>query len=266
MTTTAAQDEFNDLVAKQSDRATTHPEDHNDPDLKSQQDLTEEDDYRKGQVDAAMHTSTSDCAGIKLPPASFDSGRSTGVKGVIADARSYETARKSKWKNRVQAARRSIFGLDGAAQSSNKSESETDEDLRGGSDDDAFLEQWRENRRRELEAEANKGVRNRRTSPSVREYGRLDEVDALGYLDAIEKVRRDTTVVVFVCDQEVRSVQLTTGWTWLTLTVRGVGDDRIRYPASGQDQQGHPLCQGPLRRYRVRPGGRSIHLGVPESG
>ena len=211
MTTTAAQDEFNDLVAKNTtDRATTHPEDRNDQDLKPQQDLTEEDEYRQAQVDAAMGMSAGDRARLNLPPASFDNGRSTGVKGVIADARSYETARKSKWKNRVQAARRSIFGLDSVAQQSLKSESDTDEDCQSGSDDDAFLAQWRESRRRELEAEATKGIRNRRTSPSVREYGRLDEVNALGYLDAIEKVTRETTVVVFVYDHEVRSVPTTT--------------------------------------------------------
>jgi len=52
-------------------------------------------------------------------------------------------------------------------------------------------------------SESGREVRNRRTSPSVRLYGRLDEVDALGYLDAIEKVRRETKVVVFVYDNEV---------------------------------------------------------------
>ena len=34
-------------------------------------------------------------------------------------------------------------------------------------------------------------------------FGRLDTVDALGYLDAIEKVGRETVVVVFVYDHEV---------------------------------------------------------------
>lgn len=237
MTTTAAQDEFNDLVAKNTtEHATTHPEDRHDPDLQPQQDLTEEDEYRQGQVDAAMGMSPNDRARLNLPPPSFDNGRSTGVKGVIADARSYESARKSKWKNRVHAARRSIFGLDSVMQKPAKSESDTDEDTKSGSDDDDFLAQWRESRRRELEAEATKGIRNRRTSPSVREYGRLDEVDALGYLDAIEKVTRETTVVVFVYDNEVRSVQMTQAtMTRLTPTVRGISDNRIRAATSGQD-------------------------------
>ncbi|KAL5347867.1 hypothetical protein ACLOAV_007278 [Pseudogymnoascus australis] len=68
-------------------------------------------------------------------------------------------------------------------------------------DDEEFLEKWREERRKELERDGS-DIRNRRTSPSVRRYGRFDEVDALGYLDAIEKVGRETVVVVFVYDIE----------------------------------------------------------------
>jgi hypothetical protein len=66
------------------------------------------------------------------------------------------------------------------------------------------MERWRQSRREELVREGN-DIRNRRTSPSVRRYGRFDEVNALGYLDAIEKVGRETVVVVFVCDEEVCS-------------------------------------------------------------
>ena len=67
----------------------------------------------------------------------------------------------------------------------------------GDSDNGEFLEQWREARRKEIMGEGN-DIRNRRTSPSIRRYGRFDEVDALGYLDAIERVGRETVVVVFV--------------------------------------------------------------------
>lgn len=203
MATTAAQDEFNSLVANNTPRETLHPEDRSNPELQPQDDTTEEDDFQRARVESAMRAPSNNTAALHLPPASFDSGRSTGVKGVIADARSFETARRSKWKGRAQAVRRSIFGLEGVS-AAPKTDSETDDEARSGSEDDTFLDQWREARRRELEAESNKTVRNRRTSPSVREYGRFDEVDALGYLDAIEKVRRETTVVVFVYDNEVR--------------------------------------------------------------
>ncbi|KAH7308065.1 thioredoxin-like protein [Stachybotrys elegans] len=208
MSTTAAQDEFNTLLANNTYRDTLHPEDRSDPDLASSQDLSEEDQYLNAQIDAAMHMTTAPTQ-LRLPPASFDSGRSTGVKGVIADARHYETARRAKWSNRIRNARRSVFGggLDALANSNgtsgSRSDSESDEDAKShNEDEESFLQQWRESRRRELESEANRAVRNRRTSPSVRIYGRLDEVDAMGYLDAIEKVSRDTTVVVFVYDHE----------------------------------------------------------------
>ncbi|EKJ79671.1 hypothetical protein NXS19_007412 [Fusarium pseudograminearum] len=205
---TAAQEEFNDLVAKNTHRETLHPEDRDDPDFKDIQDLSEEDLFRNAQIDNAMRMPTVDrltgagASEIKLPPVSFDNGRATGVKGVIADARNYEAARKNKWRHRVRTARNSIFGIESAPPAKSDTDSSED-DAKSDADEEAFLAEWRESRRRELESEASRSVRNnRRTSPSVRIYGRLDEVDALGYLDAIEKVSRETTVVVFVYDHE----------------------------------------------------------------
>ncbi|KAJ0302900.1 hypothetical protein COL516b_006946 [Colletotrichum fioriniae] len=206
---TPAQEEFNALLAANSrDTSKVHPEDR-DHDRREQDsiDLDEEERYRNSQIDAAMRMPSLGQTGsdLKLPPASFDAGRTTGVKGVIADARNYENARKTSFMSRARTTvRRSIFGLDNINSQpppSNKSESETDEG-NGSDSDDSFMQQWRESRRRELESDSNKVIRNRRTSPSVRIYGRLDEVDALGYLDAIEKVARDTVVVVFVYDPE----------------------------------------------------------------
>ncbi|KAI8300517.1 Phosducin-like protein [Colletotrichum sp. SAR11_59] len=204
---TPAQEEFNALLAAQSrDTSRVHPEDRSND--RDSLDLDEEDVFRTSQIDAAMRIPTLGQTGsdLKLPPASFDAGRTTGVKGVIADARNYENARKTSFMSRARTTvRRSIFGLDGIsqAQSSRKSESGTDDGNNSNSEDEeSFLAQWRESRRRELESESSKVVRNRRTSPSVRIYGRMDEVDALGYLDAIEKVARDTVVVVFVYDPE----------------------------------------------------------------
>ncbi|KAK4252131.1 thioredoxin-like protein [Corynascus novoguineensis] len=204
---TPAQEEFAAFVDKnnRSDLDEIHPEDR-DAAAKEleehERSEDEEDRYRASKIDAAMRMPTMDArTEIRLPPAEFDRGRSTGVKGVIADARSYETARQSKWKDRVRAARRSVFGLDSVRP--NRS-SGPDSDGSGTEDPDeaAFLEQWRQSRRRELEEESRNPVRNRRTSPSIRLYGRFDQVDALGYLDAIEKVSRDTVVVVFVYDHE----------------------------------------------------------------
>jgi len=203
---TPAQEEFAAFLAKNSDRDDgVHPEDR-DYEAREAADQSEDEEerYRAEQIEAAMRMPTLDNrTEIRLPPASFDNGRSTGVKGVIADARSYETARRSKWKDRAHRVRNSVFGLDGFK---NDRSSGPDSDGSGTEDPDeaAFLEQWRESRKRELEEEArNGGLRSRRTSPSVRMYGRFDTVDALGYLDAIEKVTGETTVVVFVYDHEV---------------------------------------------------------------
>ncbi|KAI0481038.1 thioredoxin-like protein [Xylariaceae sp. FL0804] len=203
---TAAQQEFEELLAKNTDtHSASHPEDRDDHDDAHSDavdsDLDEEDHYRNAQIDAAMRAPSIGRGDIKLPPASFDSGRSTGVKGVIADARAYELARQGKWRSRVRAARQSVFGLgtvskDGDSLSNGESEEE------GDRDEESFLRQWREARRIELENDANSAVRARRTSPSLRMFGRLDTVDALGYLDAIERVGRETVVVVFVYDHE----------------------------------------------------------------
>ncbi|KAG6028282.1 hypothetical protein E4U19_000089 [Claviceps sp. Clav32 group G5] len=205
MATTAAQDEFNDLVAKNSTtRDTRHPEDDR---VEEVDEFDEESAHCNARIEAAMRAPMNGTE-LKLPPASFDSGRSTGVKGVIADARSFETARKTKWIDRAKSsARRSMMGITNAVYSSrggSRSESETDSDAVSGldSDEESFLQQWRETRRRELEGEASRAVRTRRTSPSARVFGQLDEVDAMGYLDAIEKVSRETKVVVFVHDPE----------------------------------------------------------------
>lgn len=240
---TPAQEEFANLFTKNNtDRSQHHPEDRGQDAYHSSGD--EEDRYRASQIDAAMRMPTLDShhapgSGaldtIKLPPASFDAGRTTGVKGVIADARAYENARRSKWKDRVRAARQSVFGLSEAKSQGGGRSSDIDSEGSGAEDPDeeAFLEQWRESRRRELESETAKGlVRNRRTSPSVRIYGRLDEVDALGYLDAIEKVGRETVVAVFVYDHEVSSsfrvhdcCSRLTRWT-----VRSFGNGRVGPP------------------------------------
>lgn len=203
---TPAQEEFADFLSKNTaNDHREHPEDRESAGRHSaDRSEDEEDQLRNMQIESAMRLPTMDSRGdIKLPPAAFDANHATGVKGVIADARSYETARRMKWKDRVRAARRSVFGLD-AGKHDRGSGPDSDGSGPEDPDEESFLQQWRESRRRELESETRgSAVRNRRTSPSVRLYGRLDEVDAMGYLDAIEKVGRETIVVVFVYDHEV---------------------------------------------------------------
>lgn len=215
MSKTAAQEEFDDLIARNTAGTDDHihPEDREEVarerhDHERDNSDDEEERFRSAKIDEAMRMPGGDprATAVNLPPASFDAGRATGVKGVIADARNYENAKKSKWSEKMRSARRSVIGLTSMKMTSGQN---SDSENSGEEDEEHFLRQWRETRRRELEAEDRSRVRNRRTSPSMRTYGRFEEVDAMGYLDAIEKVSRDTTVVVFVYDPEVRFLAIT---------------------------------------------------------
>jgi hypothetical protein len=207
---TEAQEEYDNILAASSkDRGPhIHPEDRSSYNANESDEADEETSYRNNKIEnnmkmPALDISSGGGRSYNLPHASFDSGRTTGVKGVIADARAYEEARRreggrlTKVKSVAQGqGRRRSDGRGGDGESY----------LNSDSDDDEFLEQWRESRKMEIMKEGN-DIRNRRTSPSVRRFGRFDEVDAMGYLDAIEKVGRETVVAVFVYDPEVRSSQ-----------------------------------------------------------
>lgn len=255
---TPAQQEYQDLIAKNTGDSgpRVHPEDRDEARREEDNGDEDEDDrYLNEQIDAAMRMPsmggpTEGGGTFKLPPANFDSNHSTGVKGVIADARAYEEARQSKWRNRVRAARRSVFGMGDVVKSKDTQSIDSEEDQ--DRDEEAFLQQWRESRRLELEGEARSGIRNRRTSPSLRMFGRLDTVDALGYLDAIEKVGRETVVVVFVYDHEVRHMLCShSGKHANNTTVPSVRSHPAGITAACFTKPACALCQNPLRGYRV---------------
>ena len=199
---TPAQEEFQNILDKQSSRAplAAHPEDSHEHDFDSEED--EESKFQADRIAKEMsYTSGGGSQRIVLPPAHFDEGRSTGVKGVIADARSFEEAKRKAPHGRNASVNRITRMTEGRAMLDG-ADGEDCDDL---SEDDEFMERWREERRMEIQREGN-DIRNRRTSPSVRRFGRFDEVDASGYLDAIEKVGKEVTVVVFVYDIEVSLV------------------------------------------------------------
>jgi hypothetical protein len=190
---TAAQEEFDNIITPSS-WSRQHPEDRDSNE--EEVELDEDTAYKQGKIAETMRQPIyhDRSAPLRLPPPSFDSGCTTGVKGVIADARSFEAAkREGTWKARFQVSAALHRGRNRDGGSHLRDEEESDEE---------FLEQWREARRKEMMREGS-DIRNRRTSPSMRRYGRFDEVDALGYLDAIERVGRETVVVVFVYDAEV---------------------------------------------------------------
>ena len=198
---TAAQEEFDTLVYNASKvNISHHPADNDDyRHDREHSDREEEDEYRQSRIDENMRMPALNSGALHLPHRDFDQGRTTGVKGVIADARSYEEARQSgSWRNKFSRSRSK------SADKRKSTASFMKDDGEASSEDEEFLERWRQQRREELQSKGS-DIRNRRTSPSVRRYGRFDEVDALGYLDAIEKVGRDTVVVVVVVDPEVCS-------------------------------------------------------------
>ena len=133
----------------------------------------------------------------------------TGPKGVIADARSFETAKKRSFRQTLYAF------TDGAStpfkklntyREKSKSptpDSSADDDEDGeDNDDDRFMRTWRQKRLDEL-SRTTQEIKTRRQSPSKRRYGSLVTVDPAGYLDAVEKVGADTVVVVLIYDDEV---------------------------------------------------------------
>lgn len=193
---TPAQEEFNRIVANNTTHTSTcHPADaqdyHHD---EKHEELDEDTQLLEKMIDSNMRMKTSyrrPC----LPHQDFDRGRTTGVKGVIADARSYEEARKNVNLRTTKSARPSLDRRASICSFLKEAGEGSD------TEDEDFIESWRQQRRLELQ-EMGHDVKNRRTSPSVRRYGRFDDVDALGYLDAIEKVTPETIVVVFVYDPE----------------------------------------------------------------
>ncbi len=191
--TSAAQDEFNQLV-RNEDRDTTHPEDQLDDSDRSEPDSEADRIYHEKQdtddelsLPADMHSN------YYLP--SIRSEANTGPKGVIADAHAFANAKKL--------ARRFTWRKPAQNESYTVTAYHDDKPSSDEEHDDIFMKQWREARLRELQMVGQR-LRSRTTSPSRRIYGNLPVVDGEGYLEAIEKVARDTTVVVFIYDDMVR--------------------------------------------------------------
>lgn len=193
---TPAQEECNQILKKASslNLSSHHPADTED--YRHDQDSDEPDEDARLLQNMIDNTMKMPVCGRRpcLPHRDFDKGRTTGVKGVIADARSYEEARRRE--SRKLAASQFRMSDRRASVSSFLKDEGEDSDI----EDSSFVETWRQQRLLELQAIRNE-VTYRRTSPSIRQYGNFEKVTPLGYLDAIEKVTPDTIVVVFVYDE-----------------------------------------------------------------
>ncbi|KAL1998747.1 hypothetical protein VTN02DRAFT_5640 [Thermoascus thermophilus] len=198
----AAQEEV-DRLFNQKERFSCHPEDRNnsDDESSSQSDDESQNYYVHSESETeSSHNMASRAAAYTIPTTQFDAN--TGPKGVITDAQSFERARKLSFRRTLL----SVAGFDNF-QSSNKSGKEETKLLRGrrptqGSatseeDEEQFMRKWRETRMQELQQRARS-----KTGPSRRMYGTVETVDAVRYLDAIEKAPADTVVVVCIYDPE----------------------------------------------------------------
>ena len=201
---TAAQAEFDGLFTSSQGGSRLYPDHHQSYDSLS--DGTSEHDGSTTLRASHERSLTPSKASIVMPTATylpnttrFDAN--TGPKGVIADARSFESARKRSFRQTLYAITDSAPFKKFNAASREKSKSPSP-DLSADEEEDEFMRHWRQERLEEL-ATMKQEIRTRRQSPSKRRYGSLVPVDPAGYLDAVERVGAETVVVVLIYDDEV---------------------------------------------------------------
>ncbi|KAG5300847.1 phosducin [Histoplasma ohiense] len=195
----AAQDEV-DRLLNPKEKVSCHPEDRLTSDNDSNLSFSEEESLTYVHSDTEDDPSPnmiSKASGYHIPTTIFEAN--TGPKGVIADAQSFERAKKRSFRRTFM----NVAGLEHTYYSnSTKSEQDTQQANEASpppdeTEDERFMRQWREARMLELQRKSK-----RRVSPSKRRYGTVEVVNANGYLDAIEKVTPDTVVVVCIYDPE----------------------------------------------------------------
>ena len=123
---------------------------------------------------------------------------------MIADATSFESARREtrKQKKATTTAENAFVGYVSSADIDPRMPLNLGSGDIDSEGDEEFVRTWRKNRMAELRT----GIATqRRQSPSKRKYGKVEIVDAVGYLDAVEKVSPETVVVVTIYNDKVRS-------------------------------------------------------------
>lgn len=200
-----AVDEFDVLFSGAKQTSQRHPEDN----LSSSSDndsTTFHSDIDDDQALAPNHRADMPSSTYHLP-STTNFNANTGPKGVIADARSFESARKRSFRQTLQVFSNSpsppLFAKQKKPAYDFLRERSASPDISADDDEEDFMRTWRANRLDEL-ATMNQELRTRRQSPSQRKYGTVTAVDPTGYLDAVEKVPADTIVVVLIYDDEVR--------------------------------------------------------------
>ncbi|KAI5845505.1 thioredoxin-like protein [Tricharina praecox] len=192
-----------DAFAPVKDEASRrHPEDLVDSDIESEIDSNASIDFENDAHDnedfVIPGTGPKDMPLFK-PSSKLSGSHQTGVKGVIADATSFETARRQTRRQQKQKSADYTFaGYISPSEMDARTPLNQASDPESG-DDEGFIRSWRKHRMAELRT----GIATqRKQSPSKRKYGRVVTVDAVGYLDAIEKVSPETVVVVTIFNDE----------------------------------------------------------------
>jgi hypothetical protein len=214
-----------DLAREEADRYfssrdhhTSHPEDRDNSSRHSSEDPTEpafephNSDPGTDDEDN-MATITTTRTAYHLPTQTHFAN--TGPKGVIADAQSFARAKQTTFRQRLTSLASNLTYSKAAQTGTTKSDKRktfssspksvsSDSDSLALSDEEAdsdFMKAWRANRLQELASQSQPQQNPQRKQwPSQRSWGTFVEVDANGYLDAIEKVSDDTMVVVMIHD------------------------------------------------------------------
>lgn len=165
----------------------------------------EDDDWDARYGGTSVFTKTG--KGYEIPKG--DAGRiegNTGPKGVIADARAAEKEkfelelRKRREKSGVLGTgthvRSEIDEEVGRKWYEDESEHEDEDEDQDEDGDESFMKEWRRKRMSEVEALARNGSRGGGS-------GKIEMVDALGYLEAVDGAARGRVVVVYISDSEV---------------------------------------------------------------
>ncbi|KAL8675009.1 MAG: hypothetical protein Q9168_000604 [Polycauliona sp. 1 TL-2023] len=200
----AAQDEFDAMYDIHEKKIASHPEDALDSSSDNDS-TTLRSSQEENRIPVPRPSTTMPSATYHIPSTTTFNAN-TGPKGVIADAKSFDTAKKRSFRQTLRAYSNGelsppLFGKNKKPAFNFSREKSPSPDASADDDDDNFMRTWRADRLTEL-ANRNSDVRTRRSSPSMRKYGTLLAVDPSGYLDAIEKVHADTTVIVFIYDDQ----------------------------------------------------------------
>ena len=202
-----AQEELDRLLTEKT-TVRTHPEDqHDEPDVSDNESTTSSQGNRTRLPPTYIHSDDEDDdeyynnamvskpTSYHVPKAVYDAN--TGPKGVIADAQSYERARKRSF-------RRTLMNAGGMNRGNGHHALPLDtsltQPLPDESDDERFMREWRAARMQELQMN---GSHRRGAGNGKRKYGTIETVTANGYLDAVENAPTDTVVVVCIYDPEV---------------------------------------------------------------